>query len=201
MVFKMRADSYQDVGTVTTASASRAKPNFAQRRSSDVKRCTGQTGQLQAGLAIVDATTHGAEIQTALNTEIRSDRDMEACLNGLALCWQHVEESNNQPKLHRLLHRLHLVLTDAPKYNPRHGDHPAHLGGGAIGLLWGYALDGEVKPAWEVQLKMDASSGGGQHLLTSRRAVVHTDSGHYTECMDIMSSACTPILLTPGILM
>ena len=29
----------------------------------------------------------------------------------MALCWQRVEESNNQPKLHR----LHLVLTDAPK--------------------------------------------------------------------------------------
>ena len=111
------------------------------------------TAVLQAGLAIVDTTAHGeAEIQTALNTEIRSDRDMEACLNGqtfgqfplpMALCWQRVEESNNQPKLHR----LHLVLTDAPKYNPRHRDHP------------GYALDGEVKPVWEVRpIKDDGNS-------------------------------------------
>ena len=82
----------------------------------------------------------------------------------MALCWQRVEESNNQPKLHR----LHLVLTDAPKYNPRHRDHPANPGGSAIGLLWGYALDGEVKPVWEVRPIKDGWQlqhvhGGGQH--------------------------------------
>ena len=59
----------------------------------------------------------------------------------MALCWQRVEESNNQPKLHR----LHLVLTDAPKCNPRHRDHPAYPGGSAIGLLWGYAIDVKVR--------------------------------------------------------
>ena len=74
------------------------------------------TAVLQAGFAIVDTTAYGeAEIQTALDTEIRSDQDMEACLNGrtfgqfplpMALCWQRVEESSNQSKLHR----LHLVL-------------------------------------------------------------------------------------------
>ena len=90
------------------------------------------TAVLQAGFAIVDSTAHGeAEIQTALDTEIRSDRDMEAYLNGqtfgqfplpMALCWQRVEEASNQSKLHH----LHLVLTDASKYNPRHRDHPAY---------------------------------------------------------------------------
>ena len=93
----MHADSYQDVGTVATASASR---NEAQLRTAAVKRreaftqanvglsraigttiivspldMAGQPGAcivtavLQAGLAIVDTTAHGeAEIQTALNT-------------------------------------------------------------------------------------------------------------------------------------
>ena len=42
------------------------------------------TAVLQAGFAIIDTTAYGeAEIQTALDTEIRSDQDMEACLNGL----------------------------------------------------------------------------------------------------------------------
>ena len=80
-----------------------------------------------------------------------------------------MEESNNQPKLHR----LHLVLTDAPKYNPRYRDHPAYPGGSAIGLLWGYALDGEEKPVWEVRPIKDGWQlqhvhGGGQHPLTSQ---------------------------------
>ena len=74
---------------------------------------------------------------------------MEACLTfgqfllPMALCWQRVEESNNQPKLHR----LHLVLTDAPKYNPRYRNHPAYPGGSAIGLLWGYALNVKTQGA------------------------------------------------------
>ena len=137
------------------------------------------TAVLQAGFAIVDTTAHGeAEIQTALDTEIRSDQDMEACLNGrtfgqfplpMALCWQRVEESSNQSQLHR----LHLVLTDASKYNPRHRDHPAYPGGSAIGLLWGYALDGEEKPVWEVRPNKDGWQlqhvhGGGHHPLTSQ---------------------------------
>ena len=128
MVIQDACRFLSDVGIVATASASRAKPNFAQRRSSDVKAFTranvglsraigttiivsplcmaGQPGAcivtavLQAGFAIVDTTAHGeAEIQTALDTEIRSDQDMEACLNGrtfgqfplpMALCWQRV---------------------------------------------------------------------------------------------------------------
>ena len=41
------------------------------------------TAVLQAGFAIVDTTAYGeAEFQTALDTQICSDQDMEACLNG-----------------------------------------------------------------------------------------------------------------------
>ena len=41
------------------------------------------TAVLQAGLAIVDTTAYGdSEIQTALDTQIQSDHDMDARLNG-----------------------------------------------------------------------------------------------------------------------
>ena len=81
---------------------------------------------------------------------------MEARLNGqtfgqfplpMALCWQRVEESSSQPKLDR----LHLVSTEAPRCHPGQKCHPAHPGGIAIGLLRGYALDGEERPVWEVR--------------------------------------------------
>ena len=115
------------------------------------------TAVLQAGFAIVDTTAYGdSEVQTALDTQICSDQEMEARLNRqtfgqfplpMALCWQRVEESSSQPKLHR----LHLVLTEAPRYHPGQKCHPAYPGGSAIGLLWGHALDGEERPVWEVR--------------------------------------------------
>ena len=103
---------------------------------------------------------------------------MEARLNGhtfgqfplpMALCWQRVDESAKQPTLHR----LHLVLTEAPKYHPRQNCHPAYPGGKAIGLLWGYALDGEERPVWEVRpdqngWQLQHVHGGGHHPLTSQ---------------------------------
>ena len=82
------------------------------------------TAVLQAGFAIVDTTAYGdSEVQTALDTQVCSDQEMEARLNGrtfgqfplpMALCWHRVDESSRQPKLHR----LHLVLTEAPGYHP-----------------------------------------------------------------------------------
>ena len=71
------------------------------------------------------------------------------------------------------LHRLHLVLTEASKYHPRQRDHPAYPGGSAIGLLWGYALDGEERPVWEVRPYKDGWQlhhvhGGRHHPLTSQ---------------------------------
>ena len=137
------------------------------------------TAVLQAGFAIVDTTAYGdSEVQTALDTQICSDQEMEARLNGqtfgqfplpMALCWQRVEESSSQPKLHR----LHLVLTEAPRYHPGQKCHPAYPGGRAIGLLWGYALDGEERPVWEVRpykngWQLQHVHGGGHHPLTSQ---------------------------------
>ena len=103
---------------------------------------------------------------------------MEARLNGhtfgqfplpMALCWQRVDESTKQPTLHR----LHLVLTEAPKYHPRQNCHPAYPGGKAIGLLWGCALDGEERPVWEVRpdqngWQLQHVHGGGHHPLISQ---------------------------------
>ena len=116
--------------------------------------------------AIVDTTAYGeSEVQTALDTQICSDQEMEARLNGqtfgqfplpMALCWQRVEESSGQPKLHR----LHLALTEAPRHHPRQKCCPAYPGGNAIGLLWGYALDGE-KRVWEVRPYKD---GGNSNM-------------------------------------
>ena len=137
------------------------------------------TAVLQAGFAIVDTTAYGdSEVQTALDTQVCSDQEMEARLNGrtfgqfplpMALCWHRVDESSRQPKLHR----LHLVLTEAPGYHPRQKCHPAYPGGIAIGLLWGYALDGEERPIWEVRPYKDGWQlqhvhGGGHHPLTSQ---------------------------------
>ena len=79
----MRADFFPDVGTVKTVSANRD----AQLHTAAVKRREAftriVTAVLQAGFAIVDTTSYGeAEIQTAFDIQIRSDQDMEACLNG-----------------------------------------------------------------------------------------------------------------------
>ena len=64
------------------------------------------TAVLQAGFAIVDTTAYGdSEVQTALDTRICSDQEMEARLNGrtfgqfplpMALCWHRVDESSRQ---------------------------------------------------------------------------------------------------------
>ena len=139
-----------------------------------------------------------------------SDQDMEACLNGrtfgqfplpMALCWQRVDESSNQPQLHR----LHLVLTEASKCHPRQKDHPAYPGGSAIGLLWGHALDGEERPVWEVRrIKLVGNSNmcmeqGIIPWLLSR-AIKHTVSGHCTECMHMTHSAFVLSPMTSSIL-
>ena len=140
------------------------------------------TAVLQAGFAIVDTNALGAsDIVTALDTKIRTDQDMEDCLNGkvfgrfpipMALCWQRVDDSSQQTQFHR----LHLVLTEAPRYTPKHKLHRAYPGGVAIGLLGGYALDGDERPIWEVRPDRDGWQlqhvhGGGQRFLTSQSGV------------------------------
>ena len=65
------------------------------------------------------------------------------------------------------------VLTEASKYHPRQRDHPAYPGGSAIGLLWGYALDGEERPVWEVRpnkagWQLQHVHGARDHPLTSQ---------------------------------
>ena len=94
----------------------------------------------------------------------------------MALCWQRVEESSNKPKLHR----LHLVLTEASKYHPRQKDHPAYPGGSAIGLLWGYALDGEERPVWEV--RPDKAGWQLQHVHGARDHPLTSQSGCRAHC-------------------
>ena len=90
------------------------------------------TAVLQTGFANMGES----EVQTALDTQISSDQDVEARLNGqtfgqfplpIALCWQRVEESSGQPKLHR----LHLVLTEAPSIIQDRSP-PAHPGGNTV---------------------------------------------------------------------
>ena len=94
-----------------------------------------------------DACTVTAVLQRFVQIETwrSASRQHSANLPCLWRCWQRVEESNNQPKLHR----LHLVSTDAASLQYR--DHPAYPERSAIGLLWGHALDGKEKPVWKVR--------------------------------------------------
>ena len=143
------------------------------------------TAVLQAGFAIVDTTAYGeAEIQTALDTQICSDQDMEACLNGRKfgnfLCLWRCAGSEWRSLVISPNSRLHLVLTEASKYHPRQKDHPAYPGGSAIGLLWGYALDGEERPVWEV--RPDKAGWQLQHVHGARDHPLTSQSGHRAHC-------------------
>jgi len=137
------------------------------------------TAVLQTGFAIVDTNAYGVtDVQSALDQSICKDLEMEARINGqvfgafplpMALCWQRHDSDSQR----MVMHRLHLVLVEAPRFLPRNNSHPAYPGGRAIGLLWGYALDGEERPIWEVRpdregWQLQHVHSGGRDALTSR---------------------------------
>ena len=108
---------------------------------------------------------------------------MEACLNGRKfgnfLCLWRCAGSEWRSLVISPNSRLHL-LTEASKYHPRQKDHPAHPGGSAIGLLWGYALDGEERPVWEV--RPDKAGWQLQHVHGARYHPLTSQSGHRAHC-------------------
>ena len=101
----------------------------------------------QPGACIVTAVLQAG---LAVDTTAQRSRDPDS-----AQYRDSFSVSNNQPKLHR----LHLVLTDAPQQNPRYRDHPAFQEEvrlafcGAMPLTVKKNLSGRFD-----QLKMDGNS-------------------------------------------
>ena len=115
------------------------------------------TAVLQTGLAVIDTNAYGlSHSEMSLDENIVADSEMEHRIWGMtfgsfpllmALCWQKFDSATRR----MTLHRLHLVLVEAANYKPTERYHQAYPGHCAMGVLWGYALDGEDKPLWEVR--------------------------------------------------
>ncbi|MEM1281830.1 MAG: hypothetical protein AAGG53_17870, partial [Cyanobacteria bacterium P01_H01_bin.152] len=142
------------------------------------------TAVLQTGFASVNTDAYGFVDHTSdLDDRICDDDAMLARISGMtfgefplpmALCWQRHDASTSEMQLHR----LHLVLVEAPNFWPRNPTHPAYPGGRANGLMWGYALDGEDRPLWEVRpdqqgWQLQHVHSRGRNIITSKFSAFH----------------------------
>ncbi|MEM1007847.1 MAG: hypothetical protein AAGJ35_02470 [Myxococcota bacterium] len=134
------------------------------------------TAILQTGFASVNTDAYGLVDHTCdLDDRIYDDDAMLARISGMtfgefplpmALCWQRHDEFAGEMQMHR----LHLVLAEAPNFWQRNPIHLAYPGGKANGLVWGYALDGEDRPLWEV--RPDQQRWQLQHVHTRGRNII-----------------------------